>query len=292
MARIRTIKPEFWDSPGTARASFKARLFYIALWNWADDFGKGTASPKQLIGFAFPNDHDVTVSDYPSLASELHSAFEVVFYEVDGRPYYFIPKFAKHQRTEKKAASRIPDPPEDEPAGQSHIDGPSVDSDGSSDATEGQSVAGTGEQGNRGTGELFLSEVADAPSDDGESDDVPAVIEGRDDVERICRRLADRMVENGCKRPAITNRWREAARLLLDRDDRTEAQVNAAIDWCQNDEFWRGNIHSIPKLRAQYDKLRQAAARGGKSNVHAVDFGGKPAQPKPPSDDMRQGWKR
>lgn len=156
MARIRTIKPEFWDSPGTAQASYKARLFFIALWNWADDYGKGTASPKQLIGFAFPNDHDVTVADYPSLASELHSAFEVVFYEVDGRPYYLIPKFQKHQRTEKKAASRIPDPPTDEPAGQSPIDEPSVDSGGPSDAAEGGSVTGTGEQGNRGTGEVVI----------------------------------------------------------------------------------------------------------------------------------------
>jgi hypothetical protein len=34
MARIRTIKPEFWDSPSTARASLRARLFFIAMWNW------------------------------------------------------------------------------------------------------------------------------------------------------------------------------------------------------------------------------------------------------------------
>lgn len=138
------------------------------------------------------------------------------------------------------------------------------------------------------------SEVADAPSDDDESDDVPPVID-RDDVDRVCLRLAMRMVENGCKRPAITNRWRESARLMLDRDGRTEVQLNAAIDWCQKDEFWRGNIHSIPKLRAQYDKLRLAAARGGKSNVHPVDFGAPPKDPKDrPAyavDDVRNRFK-
>jgi hypothetical protein len=128
-------------------------------------------------------------------------------------------------------------------------------------------------------------------ADDDDSDDVPAVVEDRADVERICLRLAMRMVENGCKRPAITNRWRESARLMLDRDGRTEEQINTAIDWCQRDEFWRGNILSIPKLRAQYEKLRLAAARGGKSNVHPVDFGDKPTEPRPPSDDMRQRWK-
>lgn len=128
-------------------------------------------------------------------------------------------------------------------------------------------------------------------ADDDDPDDVPPVIDGREDVERICVRLADRMVANGCKRPAITNRWREAGRLMIDRDGRTETQINAAIDWCQNDEFWRGNIMSIPKLRQQYEKLRLAAARTGKSNVHPVDFS---AQPKDPSkveyakDDVRR----
>ena len=33
------------------------------------------------------------------------------------------------------------------------------------------------------------------------------------------------------------------------------------IAWCQADEFWRGNILSMPTLRRQYDKLRLAALR-------------------------------
>lgn len=137
------------------------------------------------------------------------------------------------------------------------------------------------------------SEVADAPSDDDSSDDVDPR-EPRDDVERICLHLVKRMVENGCKRPPITNRWRDEARRMLDRDGRTEAQVIAAIDWCQNDTFWKGNIHSIPKLRDQYDKLRLAAARGGKSNVTPVDFGAQPKDPKDrplyAADDVRARW--
>ena len=56
MARIRTIKPEFWDSPDTAKAGPWARLCFIALWNWADDYGRGTANLKELEGFIFPND--------------------------------------------------------------------------------------------------------------------------------------------------------------------------------------------------------------------------------------------
>lgn len=85
----------------------------------------------------------------------------------------------------------------------------------------------------------------------------------RDDVERLCTRLADAIEANGSKRPAITKAWRTACRLLLDRDHRTEEQVAKAIDWCQADEFWRSNILSMPKLRQQYDRLRLAAQRRG-----------------------------
>jgi hypothetical protein len=83
----------------------------------------------------------------------------------------------------------------------------------------------------------------------------------RGDVERLCRRLADRVEANGSKRPTITKAWRDAARLMLDRDGRTEDQIAAAIDWCQGDEFWLANVMSMTKLRTQYDRLRLAAAR-------------------------------
>ncbi|QYN17467.1 hypothetical protein [Amycolatopsis sp. DSM 110486] len=97
--------------------------------------------------------------------------------------------------------------------------------------------------------------------------------EGRDDVERLCEHLAKRIEEHGSKRPTITKAWRDAARLLLDADGRTEEQVHTAIDWCQDDEFWRANILSLPKLRTRYDQLRLQAQRSGLRVVN----GGKPS---------------
>lgn len=47
----------------------------------------------------------------------------------------------------------------------------------------------------------------------------------------------------------------------MDKDGRSLEQVLTAIRWCQNDDFWRGNILSMPALRKQYDKLRLAAIR-------------------------------
>lgn len=86
----------------------------------------------------------------------------------------------------------------------------------------------------------------------------------REDVDRICNHLAERMVGNGCKRPAVNQKWRDAARLMLDADDRTEKQVHNMIDWCQDSEFWRGNILSMPKLREKYDQLKMQALRPSK----------------------------
>ena len=88
----------------------------------------------------------------------------------------------------------------------------------------------------------------------------------RDDIERVCKHLADRIEGNGSKRPRITRTWQDSARLLMDADKRTEAQVHTAIDWCQDDEFWRSKVMSLPKLREKYDQLRLEAQRQGGRN--------------------------
>jgi hypothetical protein len=97
------------------------------------------------------------------------------------------------------------------------------------------------------------SETASPPADTAPED--------RLDAERLCKHLAERIESNGSKRPPITKGWRDAARLMLDKDKRTEADVHAAIDWCQDSTFWRGNILSLPKLREKYDQLRLQAIR-------------------------------
>jgi len=59
---------------------------------------------------------------------------------------------------------------------------------------------------------------------------------------------------------------------MLDNDGRAESQVMKAIDWCQDDEFWRSNILSMPKLREKYDQLRlQAARSNGSDRPSAAD---------------------
>jgi predicted transcriptional regulator len=125
---------------------------------------------------------------------------------------------------------------------------------------EGRSEAREGVKPTSARGEADFTQPVRDPVDNPE-DLSPVAAPPRPEVERLCAHLADRIEINKCKRPNITQRWRDAARLMLDADGRTEEQVMKCIDWCQNDEFWRVNILSMPKLREKFDQLRLAAAR-------------------------------
>lgn len=80
-------------------------------------------------------------------------------------------------------------------------------------------------------------------------------------VEGLCSMLADFIEQNGSKRPEISKRWRDACRLMIERDGRDAEKIGVMIRWCQNDEFWRVNILSMSALRAKFDQLRLARNR-------------------------------
>lgn len=78
-------------------------------------------------------------------------------------------------------------------------------------------------------------------------------------ADELCERLAELMIRNGCKPPTITKAWRDAARLMLDADGRDFGRAMFLLDWCQQDPFWKTNIHSMPTFRTKYDQLRLKA---------------------------------
>jgi hypothetical protein len=88
----------------------------------------------------------------------------------------------------------------------------------------------------------------------------------RDDVDAICNRLRDWLIQNEVKTPTITKEWRRQARLMLDRDKRELSKALNLIDWCQQDKFWKANIHSVPTFRDQYDKLALRAREEWRAN--------------------------
>lgn len=104
MARIRTIKPEFFTSEDIVSLSPMARLLYIATWCEADKEGRLIWKPRTFKLRYFPGDS----CDVEALCDELVSAGLVVPYG-DGLAY--IPAFAKHQHINpRESASTLPDP--------------------------------------------------------------------------------------------------------------------------------------------------------------------------------------
>ena len=190
MARIRTIKPEFWDSPGIEDLDPRWRLLYIAMWNWADDTGSGKAEARELMGFAFPRDEDMKVAEFRRGLGEVRRVFGVKFYKVEGRAYYNIPSWDKHQKIDKRSGSRWPLPESGEAfdpvTNSAPIQGTSGDSEEPAETppnTRREVGAGTGEQGNRGTGEQGKKEHAQPTADAAEPD--PAQIATKDAYERV-----------------------------------------------------------------------------------------------------------
>ena len=104
MARIRTVKPEYWTDERVGECSPTARLLLIATWNFADDHGSLERSAKQLKAQAFPYDQ----IDCEPLIQELLSVGILVEYQVNGKKYLHIKGFSKHQKIEKKALPRYP----------------------------------------------------------------------------------------------------------------------------------------------------------------------------------------
>lgn len=116
MARIRMVKPEFFDDPQVGELSPLARLFFIGLWTQADREGRLIDDPRRLKARIFPFD-DVDVN---ALAHELHEKDMIRRYitrlapELPGEPCkdmscIWIRKFTAHQHPHpKETASVIP----------------------------------------------------------------------------------------------------------------------------------------------------------------------------------------
>jgi hypothetical protein len=108
MARIRTIKPDFWRNRRMASVSELARLLAIALLNAADDHGYFEADCYLIRGEVFPYMEDPL--RIQGALTELSGIGYVVLREASsGRQLGFIPGFKDHQVVNKPSKSRLKD---------------------------------------------------------------------------------------------------------------------------------------------------------------------------------------
>lgn len=109
MARIRTIKPDFFTSDDVCALSPLARLLYIGLWCEADREGRMVWAPRAFKRRYLPDDD----CDIDALCEELRDAGLVVTY---GDTLAHIPTFLKHQHVNpRETLSVLPSPNDDPP---------------------------------------------------------------------------------------------------------------------------------------------------------------------------------
>lgn len=101
MARIRSIKPQFWTSEQVAECSPNARLLFIGLWNFCDDYGIHPASVKRLKMEIYPSD-DFCSADIRRMIDELIANGLIEEYEIEGIQYWRVTGWDKHQKPDTK----------------------------------------------------------------------------------------------------------------------------------------------------------------------------------------------
>lgn len=99
VARIRSIKPEFFTSEQIAECSTSARLLFIGMWCFCDDHGIHPASYARLKMEVMPAD-DITQKDIGKLVDELIKAGLIKEYEVEGKSYWLVTGW-KHQKIDR-----------------------------------------------------------------------------------------------------------------------------------------------------------------------------------------------
>ena len=108
MAKIRTIKPEFWTSEQVMECSPQARLLFIGMWNFADDGGVHPAALKTLKAEVYPAD-DCTVQQVSGWISELIDNGLITEFLANGKRWWHITGW--HHQLINRPSIRYPRPP-------------------------------------------------------------------------------------------------------------------------------------------------------------------------------------
>lgn len=96
MARIRTIKPKFWDDIKIGRLPRDARLLFIGLWTFADDLGVVIADPLWLKAKIFPYDQ-LQLQQLEAWLKVLEETGFISHLTVKSESFYYLPTFSRHQ---------------------------------------------------------------------------------------------------------------------------------------------------------------------------------------------------
>jgi len=251
LARIRTIKPEFFKSDDIDElSSDTVRLLFIGLWTYVDDGGVGKDNPRLIKAELFPLREEMKSAEVDCMLTELHMKGRIIRYihPLKGGLISVV-GWHDHQKINNPGKKLLPGPetgveiPCDQPFHEDYRS-PTVElhEDYLQEQGTGNREQGTGsvEGESEGKPELFVL--------------TPELITQVSEVDRLCALLEKLLKENGF-RERITAKWKSDLEKLIRIDKRSVEDVELVIRWCQQDSFWYKNIRSPAKLREKFDRL-------------------------------------
>lgn len=289
MARIRTVKPDFWDSERIGSLPLLERLTFIGLWNLADDEGRGRANiiiiHAHLHAFAPDVDRErlsAAILNLASIPDDPDKEPLLILYFVKGSEYYFVPGLKVHQRIDKPSPARFPPPPKDSAKPPRVLlerskgeEEEEEDKDGEKEKERPRSetavvssppaIRGTGpDSAGRqppetvtGTKKAPVSTKDNPKAGRSKPEAVLPVAAGK--LAGLLRDLIlkndpeARVPKNGTK---LARKWGEAIDKLIRIDQRSPVLIEAVIRWSQDSDFWAPNIRSADTLRSKFPQLR------------------------------------
>ena len=241
MARIRTIKPEFFTSEDIVELDPLARLLYIALWCEADKEGRLAWKPKTFKMRYLPADN----CDIDALCDALLTRGLLVTYG-DGLAY--IPSFKNHQHINpREKDSVLPAPTEENMTRHPRV------SDASVTHREEGRKEGKGREGKESSSEQSPDAASGKKRKHGTEEDRKAAEWMFERVQRV---------DATAKEPNWDG-WANDIRLMREIDGRDHKTICDLFDWANRDKFWCYNILSPGKLREKWTTLQaQRSTRG------------------------------
>ena len=110
MAKIRTVKPEFWEDEKIGKLKRECRLLFLGLFNFADDQGVIKSNPVYIKSRVFPYDEDLRVNELKNWLGALVQARMLIPFQHKGEGYYVIRTFNGHQKIDQRYARYVIDP--------------------------------------------------------------------------------------------------------------------------------------------------------------------------------------
>lgn len=100
MPRNRMVRCDYWVNEQVLSCSLNARLLFIGLWNFCDDYGIHPASHITLKAEVFPVDN-ITIEEIKKLINELINNRLIDEYAVDGTTYWMVTGWKNIQKIDK-----------------------------------------------------------------------------------------------------------------------------------------------------------------------------------------------